>query len=342
MNSISYVMKYLIFSIFSLISALSSAQAVIHSMDTINENHIYIDSSNTDNFLWQIGNTSKSFFDSTWCLVTDTTNMYDSLADAKVNFLLTSFQNYSPILKFDHKIDTDIHHAGGYIEFNIDNDSTYYYYNGIQYSSWNFIVNLNHYPNYITDLGHHIDGWTLINSNYYNGFGETTGDFSSNLTNYDTLFNGVYGFTGQSNDWMSSEIWFLYAQPLKTNDTFDTLNVTFHFISDSLSNNRNGWAIKNIQSGYGMLYGSVNEITNNIEVKTYPNPTQNSINIDINNPENKIVTIDVFSVEGKKIATYRKQGKQFSLDLSKLERGTYFLTYTIDHQSIGYSKVNKL
>jgi len=53
--------------------------------------------------------------------------MYDSLTDATLNLTLTRENTYMGFaLEFDHKLDTDLNHAGGYIEFNIDNDSVQY------------------------------------------------------------------------------------------------------------------------------------------------------------------------------------------------------------------------
>jgi hypothetical protein len=338
-------MKVCFFSVLLFFNFSIQAQTQGLYLDTVCIDQFSIDSTNTENFLWQIGNTSKSFFDNEWCLVTDTTNMYDSLTHAKVNLTMTQNQQCLFVLRFDHKIDTDLQHAGGYIEINIDNDSSSYSYNGQTYTTWNYIVNLDRYShnyNYISDLGHQIYGNQIISPSFVAWGDQLTDYYYNSSIVYDTLFNGTPAFTGQLNDWETVEIWFLYTEPLKMNDIFDTLNVSFNFISDSLSNNKNGWALKNIQSGYGTLYGNVNEFNLTNEISVNPNPVNSTLQVKIDNPENKPVIIDVYSITGAKISSINKQGSLLQLDMSNYENGTYFLKYSIDNRYIGYSKVVKI
>jgi len=338
-------MKYLFSVLLFFLNFSIQAQTQGLYLDTVSIDQFSIDSTNSENFLWQIGNTSKSFFDNEWCLVTDTTNMYDSLTHAMIKLTMTQSQQQIFVLRFDHKIDTDFQHAGGYIEINIDNDSSTYSYNGQTYSTWNYIVNLDRFSynyNYISDLGHQINGHQILSPSFVSWGDQLSDYYSNSSTVYDTLYNGTPAFTGQLNVWETVEIWFLYTQPVKMNDIFDTLNVSFNFISDSLSNNKNGWALKNIQRGYGILYGKINELDLTNEISVHPNPVNSTLQVKIDNPGNKSVIIDVFSISGAKIGSIYKQGSILQLDMSNYEIGTYFLKYSVDNSYIGYSKVIKI
>ena len=56
---------------------------------------------------------------------------------------------------------------------------------------------------------------------------------------------------------------------VKTQDMNDTLNFRFHFVSDATSSNKNGWAIRNIKTGYSVHpTGSVDE--NKLKRKKIP------------------------------------------------------------------------
>jgi hypothetical protein len=96
-------------------------------LDTVNTSQFSIDSTNQDNFIWQIGESHKPFFGNTTVLVTDTLQMYNGPIDAAINMEVTRTHGHGGfVVEFDHKIDTDTNHAGGYLEINIDNDSTHY------------------------------------------------------------------------------------------------------------------------------------------------------------------------------------------------------------------------
>jgi hypothetical protein len=72
-------------------------------------------------------------------------------------------------------------------------------------------------------------------------------------------------------------------------------------------------------------------------VKVYPNPSSEYFNIAIENPKKELVTIKMYSIEGKLIATkqHTKQGIIQCNELSKQPKGLYFLqiqsgnTYTV-------------
>jgi hypothetical protein len=130
----------------------------------------------------------------------------NGLTDATLNLTLTREQKSNGfVLEFNHKIDTDLHHAGGYIEFNIDNDSTQYYVNenGTNhiYSSLNYIIDFTNGWLH-TDLGHLIHPYEFID--YEIGMENITEIQNSNidkLTHVDTLRQHIKTFTGVYDSW---------------------------------------------------------------------------------------------------------------------------------------------
>lgn len=101
---------------------------------------LVIDTSNSVNNVWQIGHTTKPFFyasDSTVAIVTDTVNQYP-VNSYSIFTLDAGFSNPMVYvqLSFDHKMQTDSLHDGGYIELSIDSGVTWnnIYYYGFEYA----------------------------------------------------------------------------------------------------------------------------------------------------------------------------------------------------------------
>ncbi len=337
-------MKIIVFLFTAFLYFTSTAQ-YYENFDTITSDQLYYDTLNTDNHIWQIGQTDKSFFDNEWAVVTDTTNMYDSLTDATLNLTLFREDIYNGFaLEFDHKLDTDLHHAGGFIEFNFDNDTVQYqvYENGVlnTYSTWKFIIDLNNTELFYTELGHKISAYDIAQTNGdFNEF-QFSNSTIDTLTYADTLRQNINCFTGTYDAWEHVRIHLLFPLFVRTQDQADTLNLKFHFISDSLSNNKNGWAIKNIYSGE-MFYNSLNENQLNSELIGYPTPTLSNYTVEIQNEKNKNVTIEVLNLNGKVIKRLIKKGERIDLDLSNLIPGSYIVNYFIENKYKGYSKVIK-
>lgn len=340
-------MKIITLTLLTFLYFTSNAQQY-DNFDTISSNQFYYDTLNTDNHIWQIGQCNKPFFDNEWVVVTDTTNMYDSLTDATLNLTLTRpGTGIGFAVEFDHKLDTDLNHAGGFIEFNIDNDSVQYthYENGTNhtYSSWNFIIdfNSNFIGEFYTDLGHKINPSNFLN---YDIGMENIYDFQNSITdtitNSDTIRQNINTFTGTYSNWEHVKLHLLFQWALKTQDQADTLNLKFHFISDSLSNNKNGWAIKNVYSG-GVYYGSLNENKNNSKLIGYPTPTLSNYTVEINNKKNKNVMIEIVDLNSRVVKRFIKKGERIELNLSDLKSGSYIANYYISNQRIGYSKIYK-
>ena len=67
---------------------------------------------------------------------------------------------------------------------------------------------------------------------------------------------------------------------------------------------------------------SVDEISNNSDIKIYPNPTDNKLYIELR--ENKPIIIEIFNLLGK--AVYKNNVKtNFNIDISILAKGIFIL-----------------
>jgi len=69
---------------------------------------------------------------------------------------------------------------------------------------------------------------------------------------------------------------------------------------------------------------SVSEISSEANVVIYPNPTSNSLNIELIDL-NEITTITIINLLGEIIITHTSSDKVMKLDLSELENGNYFV-----------------
>ena len=61
----------------------------------------------------------------------------------------------------------------------------------------------------------------------------------------------------------------------------------------------------------------------------YPNPAHNAMFIDLGNLKNEETTIRIADITGKAVIEGQTTGKQiFSIDISKLDKGLYFIFLT--------------
>ena len=323
-------------------------------LDTVNTSQFSIDSTNQDNFIWQIGKSHKPFFGNTTVLVTDTLQMYNGPIDATVNMVLTQGgQGAGFVVEFDHKIDTDTNHAGGFFEINIDNDSINYinsnndtvstYWLKLIFNNESiFTENFGNSTNLLTENNESINiSYNSINTIFY--YGEENIYFLS-YGYTDTLFNNTTGFTGTYDDYKTFYLDFMFAEGgVKNQDINDTLNFRFHFVSDSTSSNKNGWAIRNIKTGYSVHpTGSIDENRLTSEIATFPNPTHSKFNFKIESNKNESISVEIYNVLGRKIETIQKTPEDTEIDLSNYPNGIYYINYVSKNGTLGYSKIMKL
>jgi len=329
---------------------------VDYQIDPINENQLVWDFSNPDNMVWQYGYHHKPFFgDSTQkILITDTTTMYSSDLDTRVDLVLTRpswggwvNEGAAYVLKFDHKIDTDTNQAGGFFEFNIDNDSIEYIKNGDTLKTFWFKFFLN--PDETANYADITPGYTYP---VITDFGDTimlTGNYSQHFHHYihgfhDTITNGPISFTGTFSQWESfyAELFFDYGG-IKTADQNDSLIFRFHFKSDANSSGKNGWAIKNIESGYAVHpVGGTSENTFSF-VSVCPNPTYDFIKFtSISRSPSENNSIWIYSVNGQLIDIISFTN-ECELNISEYESDVYFYKiYADDGCLIQNGKIIKI
>jgi len=71
-------------------------------------------------------------------------------------------------------------------------------------------------------------------------------------------------------------------------------------------------------------------VTSNGDITIYPNPAKEVLNIDSN--EGQIMSVDVFSLSGKKVISQKKLNTQYySIDLESLPKGIYFINLLINN-----------
>lgn len=246
--------------------------------------------------IWQTGIPSKTYFNSAFtapnAIFTDTgfysVNNY-SYFDL---FIKDTGQYFGPfygegILGFWHKYDTDTMRDGGFITVSYDEGN-----------SWENIIN-------DTDM------------------------IAMNTTNFysysDTITGNIPAFSGRSNGWEYSQIYW-YWNGLTKAFPNDSLIVRFNFKSDSINNNKEGWLIDQIFFNGYQLFGSVNKKTvQPKEIKVYPNPAKELLNIEFANTDNTEYTFNLYDITGKSLLIINNiRTDKIVLNTFDLNDGIYF------------------
>ncbi|MBL7772999.1 MAG: T9SS type A sorting domain-containing protein [Chitinophagaceae bacterium] len=258
------------------------------------------------NNLWQFGHTSKfgnsSVRDSSCALITDSLNVYPINNTSKFTvFLNPPGWIYNQYIKFWHRFDTDSLLDGCWIECSEDSGTTWF------------------------PLNTQIIGMLPLTNNV-----SCCNVYNNNLTqsNFDTLLNGQYAWSGNSNGWRYTSFILNFIMPIKPG-RFNTVNaLRFVFHSDSIQNNKSGWMIDDIETGYVISCGgleSMNTQTNRLPV--YPNPSSNGIfTLEFPTHAQK-GKLELFSSTGQKLNELPLQRK---LDLTTFSSGLYFYRTTLD------------
>ncbi len=107
------------------------------------------------------------------------------------------------------------------------------------------------------------------------------------------------------------------------NGTIDDLKIYNYALSDS-----------QVASLYSSETLGINEINKNSKVNVYPNPVKDILNI---KSDNKLESVDVFSLNGQKLMTTQ----QNKIDVSKLSSGVYIIKTTDKKGSVETQKIIK-
>jgi hypothetical protein len=112
-----------------------------------------------------------------------------------------------------------------------------------------------------------------------------------------------------------------------TDDRVSNINLPYYHKMSKLS-------LGSVASLAEVIKQSVIEDKNIVSYKmrVYPNPTHNTITIDISNSEK--YDLEIFSINGQLMLSKQLYGKEQEIDLSFLNGGIYFLTLSSEHMVI--------
>jgi len=275
----------------------------IATFDTITfekELPLYFNNDTSSQNTWQIGTPEKVFFDSAWsvpyAIVTDTIGFYPSDNQSWFQMELDRFTfeddfywgSVDIYFEIRHKFDTDSLKDGGYITVSWDNGNTW--------------------MNIIKDTIYQADRPEWKNENLYE--------------ESDTLYNGEYGFSGNSGEWITTK--FGWNEWLVKAELFDTMLVRFNFISDTILTEKEGWMIDNIRLYAVELFGSVDEHANS-HFSLYPNPVNETSTINFKTFNQK-VELALFNNLGQRVFYNNYYNtKEIKLNRKDLKPGIYIL-----------------
>ena len=154
----------------------------------------------------------------------------------------------------------------------------------------------------------------------------------------DTLYNGEYGFSGRSNDWITT--WFTWnIPPVKSRMDYigDTMIIRFNFVSDSIENNREGWMIDNIKL-YSVDLGSGVDDIKPLEFKVSPNPMNETTTIELDDYSE--IELSILDMQGR-IVKHKKyiNNQAIVINKDKLNSGIYFVKIRTDKNLAGIRKL---
>jgi len=277
---------------------------------------IAIDTSNPSN-IWQIGKPQKSNFNAaltgTNVMITDTVNNYPVNNHSYFDLIFPMNINGYPVfsmnacVSFKHKINTDTMMDGGYIEVKYHRDS-----------AWINIAYDTLHSNMLFPLFFNCENLYGIN---------------------DTLFNGTSGFSGTTN-WVRTQLQWIWTVPVKEEYYPDTLQLRFHFISDGVDVNKEGWMIDSLEITAYDPGSSIKE--NNYEnlISVSPNPVSESAVVEIQIKGNETYTGELYNIFGQKVKDFPEiKNNTFTIERGIHESGIKFLVLKNESKIIAVKKI---
>ena len=269
--------------------------------------NLYTDSSD----IWQIGEPAKTNFQEayspTLAIVTDTVSPYPVSSNSYFEVAIQNWYYAGMIVSFWHKFDTDTLQDGGYIEVSYDDENVWT--NVLYDDTAHWMVELN-------------------TENFY--------------TDQDSLSNGHLGFSGNSNGWRYSRMQWTWVLPLKMNPP-DSLRLRFHFVSDSIENNKDGWMIDNFLVSYANLGGSIDEVNYAQQnMSLFPNPAKDLVQVNLTELQGEQLNYSIYSslgqlVKQNQIPTISK----FTIEMNDLVEGIYILRVDNGEKLLGTGRIFK-
>lgn len=277
---------------------------------TLMPKHEYITIPSPVENVWQIGKANKNYLDSSLSgqsvIITDTINSYPPSVDDHFLLSIPKYEHYAywpeAILSFYHRYHTDSLLDGGIIEISYDNGE-----------SW---------ENVLYDDG-----------NVFNNF---IGLYKAS----DTIDGGIPAFSGSSNDWIYTELHWVWLALVKKSkgETESRPILKFRFVSDSVDNKKDGWLIDQIVfRGYDVS-GAVHPYYNKV-VKVYPNPFSDFLYIDVQGMIGRGL-LKLYSIDGK-LQLQTDITNSARIDVTSMSKGIYFFTLFQDNQLVASGKLFK-
>lgn len=283
---------------------------------------IEIDTTNPNN-VWQIGRPQKTFLNSAlsgdFAIITDTVNTYPN--NNTSSFILKVPEDIRSAMStgvttgelnifFSTKYQTDSLADFGRIEFSADSGDTWHImeseYTDTSFSYWH-------------------QGWNVY-----------TPGGSGWYMDKDT-------FTGQSAGWEQQRIRLLVcsvSHPKQSSPAIigcfpKSLWLRFRFISDSTSNNLDGWAIDNISMEV-LVYVGIQE-RKETNVLLFPNPASDKLTLLLPS-SNTFKTVAIRDIIGNIIHSELTKEEKVNFSVSTLPEGIYYLTVGQPEDNKTYSR----
>ena len=284
-------------------------------VDTVDLNdNVFFPKDTSNSYLnWTLGNSSKTYFDSSFGFVTEFDTSYKASNKYALNFQIPVAMFGTSYILFEHKFETDSSFDGGFIEFSCNKGQSWYSVNNINPYWLSPIPQMAFYYNYpdkeqlptfITCINDSQPAYTGISDWQWSGFqlGWSLPTFKNNNVKLepDTGCDQMF--------WNN-----------------DSLRFRFVFDSDSIENNKAGWMIRNLAYGVSDLGGGVKntEISN---ANIHPNPANTSIKISEPLDNNNVI---LYGIVGNR---FELSVKENEIDITQLPDGIYFIEYFKQHE----------
>lgn len=279
-------------------STLDSSKIEFHpdSAISLHNGSLIIDTSGIS--VWQLGTTTKSFFDTAAGIMTDTSQFYP--VNSNDGFVVKMRRKDHTIFSFVHKYQTTAGKDGGIVEVSVDSGLT-----------WNNIIG--------SCYDHVIGGFKYENM----------------YSNLDTIIGHIPAFTGTSSGWDTTYIQVWNALPVRVTGSCptlpDTIYFRFRFISDSVADNLDGWLLGGFRAENHIYPGAVNEIKQDV-LAVAPNPSASGVFTFPALEQKNKYRITITDVQGR---TIKDQPYSTTFDISDYPAGLYF--YKVSNGVIQYN-----
>lgn len=308
-----FIQALKIIFILTLVCAKTNAQP---SNDTISfetsSSTIVIDTAG--NNLWQIGQPQKIFFDAAHsglnAIVTDTLNVYPPSSSSSFIYIIPDpyTQTCLTCMEFWHKYDMESPDDKGLIHASYDGGN-----------SWVMVKDT-----FVQDIG----STFFWNDDYH--------EINGNATNHPLIT------TGTSDGWIKSSFCWEWYIPVSMDTIIrnpDTLLIRFTFISDSISDNKEGWMIDDIVTDASAPCGSVKENVLDAQITVYPNPfsTQSILQSE---RDLKKAGLSMYNLVGQLVKQWENiSTRSIILYREDLPGGLYFLKVTESNKILKTIKI---